>query len=148
MLAKRNGKWLTIATQSTRDEPQPDEKELNKFMDDYAAALTKNSADEAAKFLANDYVRVGPDGLLATKDEHLAGLRSGDLKYQSIESTDRKWRFAGFGSVAIVTSRLALKANNKGQDVSGNYRLTTVLRRAGIDRWVIASTQISPLAGK
>lgn len=147
VLAKRNRKWTTIATQATRDEPQPDEKGLNKFMDDYAAALTKNSADEAAKFLAGSYVRVGPDGSLATKDEHLAGVRSGDLKYQSIETTDRKWRFAGFGSVAILTSRLTLKANNKGQDVSGNYRLTTVLQRAGVDSWVIASTQISPLAG-
>lgn len=146
VLAKRGGKWLTIASQTTRDEPSPDEKELNKLMDDYTAALTKNSADEAGKFLASDYVRVGPDGSMATKDEHLAGVRAGDLKYQAIETSDRKWRFMGFGNVAIVTSKLMLKANNKGNDVSGNYRLTTVLRRAGVDRWVIVSTQISPLA--
>lgn len=147
VLAKRGGKWLTIASQTTRDEPPLDEKELNKFMDDYAAALTKNSADVAAKYLAGDYLRVGPDGSTANKEEHVAGMRAGDLKYQSIESTDRKWRFMSFGNVAIVTSKLMLKANNKGRDVSGNYRLTTVLRRAGVDRWVIASTQISPLAG-
>jgi len=146
VLAKRNGKWLTISTQSTRDEPQPDEKVLNKFLDDYTAALQKNSADEADKFLANDYTRVGADGSVATKEQQLTGVRSGDLKYQTVEATDRKWRFKGFGSVAIVTSKLTLKAANKGQDLSGTYRVTSVLNRAGVDRWVIASTHISPLA--
>ncbi len=146
VLAKRGGKWTTISTQSTRDEPQPDEKELNKFLDDYTAALQKNSADETDKFLANDYTRVGADGSVATREQHLAGMRSGDLKYQTVETTDRKWRFKGFGSVAIVTSKLTLKAANKGQDLSGTYRVTSVLNRAGVDRWVIASTHISPLA--
>ncbi len=146
VLAKRSGKWTTISTQSTRDEPQPDEKELNKLMDDYAAALVKNSANEAEKFLAGDYLRVGPDGSTANKEQHLAAVRSGDLKYQSIETTDRKWNFKAFGNVAIVSSKLTLKANLKGQDVSGAYRLTTVLNRAGVDRWVIALTHISPLA--
>jgi len=147
VLAKRGGKWTIISTQSTRDEPRPDEGELNRFMDSYAAALTKNSADEAENFLAGDYVRVGPDGAMTTKDGHLGALRSGDLKYQSIDTTDRRWRFTGFGGVAILTSRLRLKVDHKGQDLSGTYRLTTVLRRAGDDRWIITSTHISPLAG-
>ncbi|MDQ3749082.1 MAG: nuclear transport factor 2 family protein [Acidobacteriota bacterium] len=146
VLAKRGGKWTAIVSQATRDEPQPDEKELNKFLDDYTAALQKNSADETDKFLANDYTRVGPDGSVATKEQQIAGIRSGDLKYQTVETTDRKWRFKGFGNVAIVTSKLTLKATNKGQDLSGTYRVTSVLNRAGVDRWVIASTHISPLA--
>jgi len=146
VLEKRGGRWTGVSAQTVRDIPNINENELNKFVDDYAAALTRNSADDAAKFLASDYTRIGPDGSVASKDEHLASVRSGDLKYQSIESTDRKWRILGFGSAAIVTSRLALKAGNKGRDVSGNYLLTTVLRRSGIDRWEVVSTQISPLA--
>jgi uncharacterized protein (TIGR02246 family) len=144
-LMKRNGGWQIIASHTTRVMPRPDEKELNKFMDDYAAALMKNSADDAAKFLAGDYTRVGADGSLANRDQHLAAIRAGDLKYQTVETTERKWRFTGFGSVAIATSKLTLKATHKGQDLSGTYRVTSVLNRAGVDRWVIASTHISPL---
>ncbi|MCA1622919.1 MAG: nuclear transport factor 2 family protein [Acidobacteria bacterium] len=147
VLAKRGGKWTTISAQSTRDEPAADEKELNKFLDDYTAALMKNSADETAKYLAADYIRVGADGSVANREQHLAAMRSGDLKYQTVETTDRKWNFKAFGSVAIVMSRLTLKATNKGQELSGTYRVTSVLNRTGVDRWVIASTHISPLAG-
>lgn len=148
VLAKRDGKWTTVSAQSTRDEPPPDEKELNKFLDDYTAALQKNSSDEAAKFLAADYIRVGADGSLANREQHLGAMRSGDLKYQTVETTDRKWNFKAFGNVAIVLSKLKLKASNKGQDLSGTYRVTSVLNRAGVDRWVIASTHISPLAAE
>jgi ketosteroid isomerase-like protein len=116
-------------------------------MDDYATALTRNSADDAAKFLGGSYTRVGPDGSVVTKDEHLAGVRAGNLKYQSIEVTDRKWRSLGFGAAGLMTGRLQLKATNKGQDVSGAYRLTTVVQRSGVDSWVVVSTHISPLAG-
>jgi ketosteroid isomerase-like protein len=68
------------------------------------------------------------------------------LKYESVVAEDRTWRTFG-NETAIVTSRATVKASLKGQDVSGTYRATTVLRKMR-DRWLIVSTQLSPLAAK
>ena len=76
----------------------------------------------------------------------LQAMRSGDLKYESVVAEGRTWRTFG-NDTAIVTSKATLKASHKGQDMSGTYRATTVLRRVG-DRWVIVSTHLSPLAAK
>jgi ketosteroid isomerase-like protein len=150
MLVKNGDRWQVVSSQLTDNAPsQPvavDEKPLNQFMDDYFVALLKNSADAVEPFFFSEYLRVGPDGSTLTKDQALSALRSGDLKYQSVVAEGRTWRTFG-NDTAIVTSQATVKASNKGQDMSGTYRATTVLRRVG-DRWVIVSTQLSPLAVK
>lgn len=150
MLVKNGGRWQVVSSQLT-DNPASqsgavDENTLNQFMDDYLAALTKNSADAVEPFVGGQYIRVGPDGSTLNKEQTLAALRSGDLKYDSVVSDKRTWRTFG-NDTAIVTSRATLKARYKGQDVSGTYRATTVLRRVG-DRWAVVSTHLSPIAVK
>lgn len=142
---KRRGQWTTVSVQSTRDEPKPDERELNRFVDSYMATLIGNSADETAKFLTSDFVHVESAGSMETRETLLRSMRSGDLKYRSLESSERKWRFMAFGGVAILTSLLQLKSSLNGRELSGAYRQTVILRRFGDDRWLIASTHISPL---
>ena len=149
MLVKNGDRWQIVSSQLT-DNPASqsgavDEKSMNQFMDDYLAALMKNSADAVGPFVGDQYIRVGPDGSTLNKEQALAALRSGDLKYASVVSDERTWRT--FGPTAIVTSRAMLKASYKGQDVSGTYRATTVLSRMG-DRWAIVSTHLSPLGAK
>lgn len=167
MLVKNAGRWQVASSQltdvggnqtaSSPEVSQPsaasssqstatDEKALNQVMDDYLAALMKNSADEAAPFLDAQYVRVGPDGSRLNKDQFIAAIRSGNLKYTSVVADDRMWRKFG-NDTAIVTSRATLKATNNGQDMSGTYGATTVLRRVG-DRWSQISTHLSPVPAK
>jgi ketosteroid isomerase-like protein len=150
MLVKNGDRWQVVSSQLT-DSPATqsgavDEKTMNQFMNDYFVALMKNSADAVGPFVADQYIRVGPDGSTLNKEQALAALRSGDLKYASVVSDERTWRTFG-NDTAIVTSRATLKASYKGQDVSGTYRATSVLRRMG-DRWVIVSTHLSPIAVK
>jgi len=150
MLVKNGGRWQVVSSQLTDYAPSQsgavDEKVLNQFMEDYFVALKKNSADAVGPFFAAEYIRVGPDGSTLNKEQAVAALRSGDLKYESVVAEDRTWRTFG-NDTAIVTSRATVKASLKGQDVSGTYRATTVLRKV-VDRWVIVSTQLSPLAAK
>ncbi len=120
------------------------EKALNKFIDDYIATLPKNSAEATAPFLGSEYVRVGADGSSMTKEQMLAALRSGDLKYTSVTADERTWRTFG-QDVAISTSRVMIKASYKGKDVSGTYRATTVLWKNGSAPWVLVSTHLSRL---
>ena len=153
VLVKNGDRWQVVSSQLTDSAPsQPvaavavDEKSLNQFMDNYFGALLKGSADAVGPFFSDDYVRVGPDGSTLTREQALAVMRSGDLKYESVVAEGRTWRTFG-NDTAIVTSKATLKASLKGQDISGTYRATTVLRRMG-DRWVIVSTHLSPLAAK
>ncbi|MDQ3666142.1 MAG: nuclear transport factor 2 family protein [Acidobacteriota bacterium] len=150
MLVKNGGRWQVVSSQLTDNAASQsgavDEKTMNQFMDDYLAALMKNSADAVEPFVGGQYIRVGPDGSTLNKEQALAALRSGDLKYDSVVSDERTWRTFG-NETAIVTSRATLKASYKAQDVSGTYRATTVLRREG-DRWAVVSTHLSPIAVK
>lgn len=150
VLVKNGGRWQVVSSQLTDIPAGPstavDEKTLNQFMDDYFVALRKNSADAVEPFFAGEYLRVGPDGSTLTKEQAVGAMRSGDLKYESVVAEGRTWRTFG-NDTAIVTSQATLKASHKGQDMSGTYRATTVLRRVG-DRWVIISTQLSPLVAK
>ena len=150
VLVKNGERWQVVSSQLT-DIPASsssavDEKSLNQFMDDYFVALLKNSADAVEPFFGSEYLRVGPDGSTLTKEQAVGALRSGDLKYASVTAEGRTWRTFG-NDTAIVNSRATVKASHKGQDIGGIYRATTVLRRVG-DRWVIVSTQLSPLAVK
>lgn len=148
ILVKNRNRWQIVSSQLTditSSQSGPvDEKTLNQFMNDYFVALMKNSADAVGPFFAGEYLRVGPDGSTLTKEQAVAAISSGDLKYESVVAEGRTWRTFG-NDTAIVTSRATVKASLKGQDMSGTYRATTVLRRVG-DRWVIISTQLSPLA--
>ncbi len=146
-LARRNGRWVSVAAQTTRTVTPTDEKTLNQFIDSYLAALTKNSADAVAPFLGGQYVRVGADGSTINREQALAAFRSGDLKYDSVTADERTWRMFG-REMAISTSRVTVKAKLKGQDISGIYRATTVLRKGDVDRWVLVSTHLSRLDGK
>lgn len=150
MLVKREGRWRVVSSQLTDNAAGAsggaDEKALNQTLDGYLAALTKNSADEAGPFLSKDWVRVGGDGAIINREQALAALRSGELKYSSVAVDERVWRAFG-GDTAVSTARVALKASFRGQDIGGTFRATTVLRREG-GRWVLASTHLSPLAGK
>lgn len=150
MLVKRDGRWRVVSSQLTENaagaSAAGDEKALNQAIDGYLAALAKNSADEAGPFLSERWVRVGGDGSTINREQALAALRSGELKYGSVAADERVWRTFG-ADTAVSTSRVTLKATLGGRDIGGVFRATTMLRKEG-GRWVLVSTHLSPLAGK
>ena len=54
----------------------------------------------------------------------MQSLKSGDVKFESIQMTDT--RVQDFGDIAVVTGRLVEKAQDKNADISGTYRFTDV----------------------
>jgi uncharacterized protein (TIGR02246 family) len=150
MLVKKDGRWQVVSSQLTDSAASPSgapgEKALDQLLDDYIAALGKNSAEAVGPFLSGQYVRVGPDGSMLNKDQALAALRSGDLKYASVVADERVWRMFG-GDTAVSTSRVTLKGTLGGREMGGTYRATTMLRKEGA-RWVLVSTHLSPLAAR
>ena len=119
------------------------EKELIKLEDGCNDAYVKVDVAFLDRILADDYTDTDQNGIVSTKTQDIADLKSGDFKLTSCVCDDYKVRV--YGNAAVVTARLTMKAQYKGQDVSGAYRLTdTWVKRSG--RWQCVATHLSKIA--
>jgi ketosteroid isomerase-like protein len=91
--------------------------------------------------LADDYIGITANGSLQSKDDTIALLRSGAMRFKSIEFSDRKVRF--YGSTAIVNSRAEITGTSPSGDLSGSYRYTRVYARNPAGQWQIVSFEAS-----
>jgi NADPH-dependent 2,4-dienoyl-CoA reductase/sulfur reductase-like enzyme len=79
-----------------------------------------------------------------SKANYLAGLRSGDLKYKTIDLSERVGRV--YGDCAVMTGLMRMDIFFRGQDrtVSSRYAATWIRRD---DRWrmvLLASVPVPP----
>jgi len=74
--------------------------------------------------LASDFVRIGPDGEMLSRDKMISNRKSGVTKYTSIDEHDRKIQM--FGNTAVVTAIANVKGTSNGQALSGTYRSSRV----------------------
>lgn len=106
------------------------------------AAMTRGDLDELRRILADDLTYTHSTGVTETKQEFLAGIESGNLKYQSIESGEAKARI--YGTVAVINGRANVKVNSRGQEQSFSIRYIDVyVRRNG--KWQMVAWQSSRL---
>ncbi len=114
------------------------EKELAATLDELATATRQQDGKIIDRILADDFSETSADGLVFTKPELLAALP--DFKAEKFQYSDVKTRV--FADTAITTLRETGKATFRGQDASGEYRLTYVwLKRDG--RWQIVAAHAS-----
>lgn len=101
-------------------------------------AMVQNDLEHLAALLAEDLVYVHTDGAVESKAEFLQRLRSGALRYRSIEPTDVRVRT--FGKTAVVTGRSQMAVTIAGADRELAIRYTAVYVVRG-DRWLLVSWQ-------
>src|SRR6476469_5046152 len=118
------------------------EQALTKIEHDSLAALLKKDAAGFGKYLADDAVLTGPDGMVQTKAELLADVKSGALTLESSDVSDMKVHV--HGDAAVVTYGSVDKGKYKTQDISGRYRWTDVFVRRG-GTWQIVAGQGTPV---
>ncbi|MDB5078048.1 MAG: nuclear transport factor 2 family protein [Chloroflexi bacterium] len=92
--------------------------------------------------LAADFVGVGPLGFMLTKDEWLARLQSGDLKYESLDLDEVKVRV--YNEAAVLIGRQVQRAVYRGNSISAQLRTTVVLVRLQ-GNWQLVSLHLSPI---
>jgi len=119
------------------------ETDVKKLMTDLAAALAKNDADAASKFYADDYHLVTPDGVVQTREQRIADMRSGVTKFESFAYDDVNVRTYGDTAVAIATVRA--RGTVQGKPRTTDMRATLVLRKMA-DGWKVVSGQATPIA--
>jgi len=134
---------VNITNANSAANPAATEADVKKLMTDVAAALAKNDADAASKFYADDYYLVTPDGVVQTKAERMADMRSGATKFDSFAYEDVNVRSYGDTAVAIATVKARGVASGKPRTT--DVRATLVFRRTGND-WKVVSSQATPIA--
>lgn len=116
--------------------------EIDQLEEAWRNAVLEGNAVAMEALLADDYMGISARGMLQTKEQTLARLRSGRAHYTSLELSDRKVRF--YGTTALVTSLAeAAGSNAEGEEISGSYRYTRVYVRNARGKWKIVSFEAS-----
>jgi len=100
------------------------EQQISALSDQLIQAQLKGDTSFFEKYYADDATIVHSDGKLSTKAEEIANLKSGSLKYESIETRERKIHV--YGDTAVVNFLNSFKATVGGKPSSGDVRRTQV----------------------
>lgn len=128
---------------ATATAPVNHEAEVKRIMTEMAAALAKNDADATAKFYADDYHLVNPQGVDQTKAARMADMTSGTTKFDSFAYENISVRSYGDTAVAIADVKATGKA--AGQNVAATMKATLVFHKTK-DGWKVVSGQATPVA--
>jgi ketosteroid isomerase-like protein len=118
-------------------------EELNRLVEEWTSAELRGDTAFLERSLADDFVGVGPLGFMLTKEQWL-GRFAGGLAYESFAIDELEARF--YGHAAVATCRQKQTGEFRGNDVSGEFRVTLVF--AEIEgSWLLAGWHASPIAG-
>ena len=101
-------------------------------------------ADVAAleRIYADDFIGVGPSGIVRTKPEVISDFTSGDLRFQSIITDGVRVRV--YENAAVETGLSTMNGQDKGNAVPHDTRFTRVwIRQHG--RWRLVANHYSSI---
>ncbi len=134
MLAKEKGTGASADVEAT----------IKKIEQELTDSLLKSDTSAFEKYMASDYLGIGPEGVTQNKSELLADSKSGTLKLESSNLSDIKVQVAD-PDMAVVVYRTDDKGTYKGKDITGQYRwLDVFVKRGG--KWQIAIDQGTQIA--
>ncbi len=120
------------------------EQHLKRLVEKWHRAIASRDTAALDAIWDESYLSTGPDGKLITKEQELASVAASDLTFHSLIADVLAVRV--YGETAVVLGRSLARGKYQGQDVSGEYRFTTVFRH-GPDGWravVSHGTQVLP----
>ncbi len=102
------------------------------------AALVKNDLAALDRLLADDLTYTHSSALVETKAEYLSAIRSGKLKYHSLDHEQQRVRL--YGDTAVLTGITKVFSTYHGKEGRPTLRFTIVyVKRAG--RWQMVAWQ-------
>ena len=121
------------------------EQELIRLENTWVNAELKHDLAFFEGILADDFIMLDNDGVVLTRGQYLAGLKSGESVFTSLVIDNAKVH--AYGETAVVFGRETLKGQFKGVDISGQYQWTdTWVKIAG--HWLCVATHASKIAQK
>jgi Domain of unknown function (DUF4440) len=119
------------------------EQQIRTLHDQGRQAALKGDAGFLEEHLAASYFGIGGDGRLRSKAESIQNVKSGSIKYESIDERDVKVNT--YGDTAIVNSMASVKLISNGKPIAGDYRATFVYVKQGGD-WREVAFQATPVS--
>ena len=158
--------------EKVRAEKKVKQEEVLKAAKELNAALAAGNVATVDKMLTSAYVEVYEEDVMAwdgkrvqlpptpkkvpgkqrTKDELLSAMRSGALKFSSVQTTNEEVviqtnaAFAG-GEIVMFLARLVEKSTLNGKDTSGEFFITRNFEKKD-GKWVCYSSNLNPLIPK
>lgn len=121
------------------------EQAVTKLENERVQALLRNDTAFIERVYANDYVVTGANGILRTRAQVVADMKSGVQKSESITNDDVKVRV--YGDTAVVTGRTTQKGEYKGQPSISPVLFTRVYARRG-GQWQLVANHASSIPQK
>ena len=100
------------------------EETLSIHTDIFKRALKEQDYAALEGLYAGDYMLVRPEGSVLNKQEVLQDLRSGGLRFHSIELSQTEVRV--YGSTAVLTAECQAVSSRSGMESRSHYRLIAV----------------------
>jgi ketosteroid isomerase-like protein len=120
------------------------EQEVKQMIGQYRTALTKKDTAALERIWADDYTFINASGVVVTKTERLANLKSGATSLDTIiTDPDMKIRVYG-GDVAVAINRVTLKGQYSGKATSGQFQSSIVFVKMPTG-WQLVCNQITPV---
>jgi ketosteroid isomerase-like protein len=132
-------------TRSSATQKGNDEKAVRQLLNDLYVALGRNDTAVLDRIYADDYTFVNESGVLLTKAPRLAAIKSGELKYESVSFDGLNVRL--YGNTAVATYHATNKFQVKGNEISGQFRVTVTLVKIK-GRWQVVAAQAISIAGE
>jgi uncharacterized protein (TIGR02246 family) len=132
--AQKADRQTSVATDAERAVRQQDERRIH--------AQLAADAGELRLIYADDFIGIGPTGVVREKPQVIADFTSHELIYQSITTADVRVRI--YGNTAVETGRSTMVGTDKGKAVPRENRFTRVwvLEER---RWRLVANHYSPI---
>ena len=95
-----------------RDHKKMVEQVIRKLDNERIQAQIHADAAALERIYADDFIGVGPSGIVRTKPQVISDFTSGDLKFQSITTDEVRVRV--YGNTAVETGRSTMIGQDKG----------------------------------
>jgi ketosteroid isomerase-like protein len=119
------------------------EAELIDVAHDWDRAMVGNDAEAIGRYMADDWVIIGPDGRVGDKATFLGLVESGALTHDEMTSEDFHIRV--YGDTAVVSSRGVSGGKYQGQPFREVERSSCIFVRQA-RQWRCVLTHLSRLA--
>ena len=120
----------------------PSDTAVRRVVERVAESFDRNDPALLDRLTTADYTFVTPTGSIQNKEERLAPMRSGALHYASAKYDEIVVHV--YGSTAVATARVIVRATMGKADASGTFRATLVMARIK-DRWMVVASHASAI---
>ena len=118
------------------------EQQIAQLEEQSRDAALKGDSSFLEKHLANDYVRIRPDGNMEDRQQAIDAMKNGTVKFSSIDVADRQIHV--YGNAAVVTGKATVKGTMNGNAVDGDYRTSRTWVKVG-GQWKVAAFHTSAM---